>query len=189
MLISPPRERVHNNGDKGVSGARGAVMPSGLHHAAWVCRDFYERALGMRLRSIFPMHGVSGAKHCFMEAGNGAELSFVEFKDEDLAKPTTGSPGSQHHFAFKCDSVEQMDALHAQIKAAGAKISPPIDHGMCRSAYFADPINGFLLEITTTSRPYLPAEFDTTLLERCPLPEEDLFHPKHAEYLAARAKL
>jgi hypothetical protein len=28
----------NHGGDKGVSGSRGSVMPSGLHHAAWVCR-------------------------------------------------------------------------------------------------------------------------------------------------------
>ena len=47
--------------DAGASGKRGKVMVSGMHHAAWVCKDmdktvaFYEAALGMRLRSIFPM--------------------------------------------------------------------------------------------------------------------------------------
>ena len=39
--------------------------------------EFYERVLGMKLRAIFEMHGVPGAKHCFLEAGNGFEISFV----------------------------------------------------------------------------------------------------------------
>ena len=54
-------EREGGPEDAGASGKRGKVMVSGMHHAAWVCKDmdktvaFYEAALGMRLRSIFPM--------------------------------------------------------------------------------------------------------------------------------------
>merc|ERR1719453_2019810 len=174
-------------------------MVSGLHHAAWVCADmkatvdFYETALGMRLRGIFPMHGVNGAKHCFLEAGNGAELSFVEFTgdnmqssevlaNKDISPMHVAAPGEQHHFAFKCDNMDQMHALREQIKSAGCKISRPLDHGMCFSAYFKDPVNGFSLEITCSKRGYKPSEYDVSLLEREPLPQEDLFHPGHVAF-------
>ena len=49
-----------------LGGARGAVMPSGFHHIALVCRNmsetirFYEGAMGMKLRAIYPMHGIRG---------------------------------------------------------------------------------------------------------------------------------
>ena len=43
--------------------------------------NFYEGAMGMKLRAVYPMHGIRGAKHCFLEAGNGNEISFVEFTD------------------------------------------------------------------------------------------------------------
>ena len=62
------------------------------------------------------------------------------------------APGEQHHFAFKCDSMDQMRALREQIKSAGCQISKPLDHGMCYSAYFKDPVNGFSLEITCSKR-------------------------------------
>ena len=51
---------------------RGKVMTSGLHHVALVCKDmketvqFYEQAMGFKLRSIFPMHGISGAKRMYI---------------------------------------------------------------------------------------------------------------------------
>jgi len=187
-----------HGGDRGASGKRGRVMVGGLHHAAWVCKDmkatvdFYESALGMRLRGIFPMHGVNGAKHCFLEAGNGAELSFVEFTGESkepvsIAINAVADPGTQHHFAFKCDSMEQMHALRDQITDAGAQISPPLDHGMCYSAYFKDPVNGFSLEITCSKRGYKPSEYDISLLDRNPQPEEDLFHPDHIAFKNGQA--
>ena len=49
------------------------MRPSGLHHIAIICADmertvrFYERVLGLKLRAIFPMHGIEQAKHCFLE--------------------------------------------------------------------------------------------------------------------------
>ena len=152
--------------------------------------DFYEKALGMRLRSIFPMHGVSGAKHCFLEAGNGAELSFVEFATTDKnGTPSNDRPGQQHHFAFKCDSMEQLIALRDQIRNSGTQISQLIDHGMCSFAYFQDPINGFTLEITCSKRGYTHDEYDISLLDRVPAPEEDLFHPGHSEFKSKLSKL
>jgi catechol 2,3-dioxygenase-like lactoylglutathione lyase family enzyme len=86
-------------------------VAAGFHHIALVCKNmketikFYEGAMGMKLRAIYPMHGIKGAKHCFLEvrplslftprpqdrvtltarhlaqAGNGNEISFVQFDD------------------------------------------------------------------------------------------------------------
>ena len=165
----------------------------------------YEQVLGMRLRAIFPMHGVAGAKHCFLEAGNGAEISFVQFAPgtEAAAANDAGGDvaskgasyyptavGQQHHFAFRCATKAQFLAMREQI-SQHCKISAPIDHGMCHSAYFRDPVNGFQLEITFSDpqRAYLPSEYDETLLRRFPEPEEDMFHPKHGEFLERKARL
>ena len=49
------------------------IISSGFHHIALVCKNmtetikFYEGALGMKLRAVYPMHGIKGAKHCFLE--------------------------------------------------------------------------------------------------------------------------
>ena len=122
-------------------------------------------------------HGMKGAKHCFLEAGNGCELSFVEFpKSSFRGKVDQNSVGHQHHCAFRCTSMEHFHRLHAQIKQH-ARISAPIDHGFCTSAYFNDPINGFALEITVSTRDYKPSDYDLSLLKRWPDSSEDLFSP------------
>ena len=136
---------------------------------------------------------MSGAKHCFLEAGNGSELSFVEFPpghpsycDENgqSSRPMDDTNvGHQHHFAFRCSTMEELLAMRAQVKAAGGVISPPLAHGMCTSCYFADPINSFALEITFTQRAYKASEYMPDLLSRFPAAEEDMFHPDHAKYL------
>jgi len=171
-----------------LSGTRGKVMPSGYHHIAYVCKDmketinFYENAMGMKLRAIYPMHGIRGAKHCFLEAGNGNELSFVQFQDGPL--PNQNPPSffqvwpiaSHHHLAFRCETKEQLLALREQIKAYGTPISKIVSHDFLLSAYATDP-NGINIEITTTTRGYTEDEYDLTLLSRRMRPDEN----DHAE--------
>ena len=74
------------------------------------------------------MHGIRGAKHCFFEAGNGNEISFVEFQDPK--KPvvpasffTVWPVGTHHHMAYRVETLEQLHALRAQIKAYGTPVS------------------------------------------------------------------
>ena len=105
-------------------------MTSGLHHLALMCVDmkatvkWYEEALGFKLRSIFPMHGRSGAKHCFLEMGNGGEISFVEDLQQNATNTDRDSPGVQNHLAFRCESAEQLQQLKVQIEATGVKVRP-----------------------------------------------------------------
>jgi len=47
-----------------------------------------------------------------------------------------------------------------------------------------DP-DGLQLEITHTQQAYSTKDYDLSLLQRTPRPEEDLFHPGHAAYQAA----
>merc|ERR1711920_361808 len=61
--------------------------------------------------------------------------------------------GTLAHIALRCSDVAELKALRKQVKEAGVKISPVLDHGMCYSTYFQDP-NGFQLELCTTKRAY-----------------------------------
>ena len=115
--------------------------------------------------------------------GNGAEISFVQLGEEEESLATKEGPGETHHIAMRCESREQLMALHQQIKAADVAISPIIDHGICASAYFEDP-DGVQLEVTYTQRPYEPEDYDLSLLTRIPKEEEDLFHPDHKKFKA-----
>ena len=65
-------------------------------------------------------------------AGNGAEISFVEFAEPQEGTPGVSRPewnnsespiGTQHHLSFKTDSLEHLYKLREQIKGAGTKCS------------------------------------------------------------------
>lgn len=177
----------HSGVESGTGGnVRGSTTTSGFHHVALVCRNmketvkFYEEGLGMKLRAIFPMHGVPGAKHCFIEAGNGSEISFVEFSETVEGVPGVSFPvnsgstspvGSHHHMAYKADSLAQLYRLRDQVKKTGVMVSPVLSHEFVHSFYFTDP-NGFQLEVSCTVRGYQGKEFQTDLLERGLTPEE-----------------
>jgi len=162
-----------------------------MHHLALSVKDlkktirFYEEALGMKLRSIFPMHGVLGAKHCFMEAGNGFEISFVEFDNpippqEGVSQPRSHIDsaipwGGMVHMAYQCTSLEHLRDMRNQVSAVlrknypdAERMSPILDHDFCASAYFRDPENGYLLELCTTTRDYRAGDLDLSLLDRKP---------------------
>jgi catechol 2,3-dioxygenase-like lactoylglutathione lyase family enzyme len=135
---------------------------------------FYELALGMKLRALYPMHGVPGAKHAFLEAGSHGEISFVEF-----ATPVEGTPGvsypaknstpspitTLHHMAYRAETLTQLYQIREQFKKAGARPSKVIDHHFIHSFYASDP-NGFHLEVTCTTRPYTTEEFMPDILDR-----------------------
>ena len=79
----------------------------------------------MKCRALYPMHGVPGAKHCFLEAGNGSEISFVQFENaregvsgEAFAPAANGfSPiGSHHHMAYRCETMEQLLEIREQVR-------------------------------------------------------------------------
>ena len=140
---------------------------TGIHHAAFISNDmkaqieFYTQVLGMKLVGIFPMHGVPGASHCFIEAGKDSYVSFVQIQDVhvdpvygvshavDSAHPVAG--GAMQHMAFNCDSMEEMLALRDRLRSNGYAVFGPLEHGMSYSMYFGGP-EGMLLEYATTDQ-------------------------------------
>lgn len=127
-----------------------------VHPLASTTIEFYERVLGMKLRAIFEMHGVPGAKHCFLEAGNGFEISFVQIDSVlsgaeqraavpgvDIPRSATGllddgsaMPGGVlGHIAMRCADAEELRAMVSQVAAAGVQISPIMDHGANLGSY------------------------------------------------------
>lgn len=143
---------------KTLKAERGSRMTSGFHHIALVCKNmketinFYEGALGMKLRAVYPMHGIRGAKHCFLEAGNGNEISFVEFQEPEESKNPPSffqvwPVGMHHHMAYRCESLEQLHQLREQVKTYGVAVSKIVDHDFIHSCYFTDP-SGYNLELT-----------------------------------------
>ena len=159
-----------------LGGVRGDRMTTGFHHIALVCKSmketikFYECAMGMKLRAIYPMHGIRGAKHCFLEAGNGNEISFVEFQEPQPSQNPASffqvwPIGMHHHMAYRCETLDQLKALREQIKKYGTPVSKIVDHDFIHSCYFTDP-SGYNLELACTLRGYTTDEYDLSILDR-----------------------
>lgn len=137
---------------------------SGVHHVAFFTNDmkaqleFFTQVVGMELVALFPMHGVPGASHCFLKAGEDSYLSFVQVEGvrvegvtgvshaADAASPVAG--GALQHLAFNVDSLEEMLNLRDRLRSNGYAVFGPLDHGMSRSMYLGAP-EGILLEFST----------------------------------------
>ncbi|MEX0846734.1 MAG: VOC family protein, partial [Ilumatobacteraceae bacterium] len=55
--------------------------------------------------------------------------------------------GTMQHLAFNVDTLDDLYALRDRIRSRGVPVIGPMDHGMCRSMYFAGP-EGLALEVT-----------------------------------------
>lgn len=129
---------------------------------------FYTELLDMRLLGLFPMHGVPGASHAFLDMGGGQLLSFIEFAPVragalGVSHPQhPGAPSaapSMHHVALAVADEAALRALRARLVTAGVRTSEPYDHGFCTSIYFHGP-DGEQLEATWQSRPLDERELD-----------------------------
>jgi hypothetical protein len=49
------------------------------------------------------------------------------------------APGTLQHLAFNVDTIADLLAMRDRIRSHGVNVIGPIDHGMCRSIYFAGP--------------------------------------------------
>jgi catechol 2,3-dioxygenase-like lactoylglutathione lyase family enzyme len=129
---------------------------NGVHHIAVMAKDmkahleFFTDVLGCPLVAIFPMHGVPGAKHAFLKLNDGCYFSLVEIDSAkdipiELGKTHAGTgaqpsaPGTMQHIAFSVASEADQLALRDRIRSRGVNVLGPIDHGMCKSMYFAGP--------------------------------------------------
>ena len=144
----------------------------GVHHIAFCTADmkgqleFFSDVLGMPLVAIFPMHGVPGGIHAFLEGKDDCLISFVQLPaiadiEIEIGKTHAGNgalpsaPGTLQHLALVVDSDEELLAMRDRIRSRGINVIGPLDHGMCRSMYFAGP-EGLTLEIATSDEPIDP---------------------------------
>ena len=150
------------------------IPTQGVNHIALSVSDmkrtlgFYTGVLGLRLVGLFPMHGVPGASHAFLDMGGGRMLSFIQFpappeKREGVTHPADpGSPSAvatMHHLALEVPDAAAQAALRDRVKRAGIRVSRPYDHGFCTSIYFKGP-DGEQLEVTCQTRPLGAEELD-----------------------------
>jgi len=141
-----------------------ALRPNGMHHIAVSTArmkdqiEFFTDVLGARLVGFYWMHGAPGCWHAFLELSASSTFALVyspETKDIErqlgvthAANPAQPSaPGTLQHFAFNVNNEEELLAMRDRIRSRGVVTMGPIDHGMCKSIYFAG-LEGLNLEVS-----------------------------------------
>ena len=164
---------------------------NGIHHLA-ICTgdmkaqiEFFTDVLGCELKALYWMHGVDNTFHGFLRFNDRCSIAFVQNPDIASIKPvvglsraaTTGSPsapGTTQHIAFNVDTEEELHALRDRIRSRRINVLGPIDHGMCKSMYFAGP-EGLNLEIATSAVPIDErAWIDPEVVALCGIGNEEL---------------
>ncbi len=166
------------------------IKPTGIHHIAVMTGDmktqleFFTDVLGCKLSAIFDMHGVPGGIHAFVHLAEDCYFSLVQLPGvEDipveLGKTHSGTgagpsaAGTMQHLAFKVDSDEDLLAIRDRIRKKGINVIGPMDHGMCRSIYFAGP-EQLTLEVATSDEEVEQARWiDPSVLAKVGISEAD----------------
>ncbi len=166
------------------------TQPSGIHHLAFMAGDikkhiaFFSEVMGCPLVALFDMHGVPGGLHAFLRMNDHGYFSIVQLPKVDdipieLGKTHAGTgagvsaPGTLQHLAFRADSDEELIAMRDRIRSHGINVVGPIDHGMCRSIYFAGP-DQMTLEVATSHEPIDPARWiDPAVLAKAGIDAEE----------------
>ena len=165
-------------------------QPSGIHHQAFMAGDikkhiaFFSEFMGCPLVALFDMHGVPGGLHAFLRMNDRGYFSIVQLPNVgdipiELGKTHAGTgagasaPGTLQHLAFRADSDEELLAMRDRIRSHGINVVGPIDHGMCRSIYFAGP-DQMTLEVATSHEPIDPARWiDPAVLAKAGIDAEE----------------
>lgn len=140
-------------------------LPNGLHHLAIATKDikaqieFFTQACGMELHALYWMHGVPNTFHGFLRMGN-AYIAFVQNPEIQSTQPAPDvsharwtaspvAPGAMQHVAMNVSSEEELYAIRDRLRSHDVWVWGPIDHGLCKSIYFAGP-EGLMLEFATS---------------------------------------
>jgi catechol 2,3-dioxygenase-like lactoylglutathione lyase family enzyme len=136
--------------------------PSGIHHLAIMTKDikaqieFFTQVVGLPLVALYDMHGVEGAWHGFVRLHDTSYLAFAQVPGVEDVPATVGvthaghgagvsAAGTMQHIAFSVAAEDELLALRDRLRTARIVVLGPIDHGLCRSLYFAGP-EGLTLE-------------------------------------------
>lgn len=164
---------------------------NGVHHIAIATSNmkeqiaFFSDVLGMELVALYWMHGVKGCWHGFMKLNDHCSVAFVFHPKNEKAVTEIGvthaahgagkcAPGTMQHIGFNVNTDEELFKMRDRIRSRGINIMGPIDHGMCKSLYFAGPEN-LVLEIACSQKAINPAEWiDPEVVALAGISEEEL---------------
>lgn len=150
------------------------AKPNGVHHLAICTADikaqiaFFTDVLGMELVALYWMHGVEGAWHGFLKLNDQSSVAFVQTPavegiGSEIGKTHSGSPGgpcapgAMQHIAFNVDTEAELLTMRDRIRSRGVDVFGHIDHGFCKSIYFAGPEH-LTLEVSTSEGAAIDAE-------------------------------
>jgi catechol 2,3-dioxygenase-like lactoylglutathione lyase family enzyme len=165
-------------------------QPNGIHHIAIMAADikkhiaFFSEVVGFPLVALFDMHGVPGGLHAFLRMNDCGYFSIVQLPEVDaievqLGRTHSGSGalpcgrGTLQHLAFRAETQEKLLAMRDRVRSHGINVIGPIDHGMCKSIYFAGP-DHMTLEVATSSEPIDAAQWiDPATLTKAGISSEE----------------
>ncbi len=141
----------------------------GLHHLAICTKDmkaqieFFTDVLGMELVALYWMHGVPNTWHGFLRLNDESSVAFVHNPaiaeiPVELGKTHAGNPGApsapgtMQHVALRVQDEAALLAMRDRIRSRGVPVLGPLDHGVCKSIYFAGPEN-LSLELACSTAP------------------------------------
>lgn len=141
----------------------------GLHHIAISTGDikaqieFFTDKLGMELVALYWMHGAKDTWHGFLRMNDESSVAFVQhpkIKDipAQLGVTHAGNPtavsagGTMQHIALKVAGHAELEAMRDRLRSKGVPVLGPVDHGFCKSIYFAGPEN-LSLEFSYSDEP------------------------------------
>lgn len=149
-------------------------LPNGIHHLAICTKDikkqieFFTQVCGMELEALYWMHGVKNTFHGFLKLGDSSSIAFVASPEIGEIQPVKGvshpawtaspvAPGAMQHLAMNVDTEADLLAMRDRVRSHGYWVMGPIDHGFCKSIYFAGP-EGMMLEFSTSEGKAIDAE-------------------------------
>jgi len=111
---------------------------------------------------------VPGAWHGFLKLNDQSSLALVQLPAVGDIAPQMGvthsgngasasAPGTLQHLAFNVDTLDDLLVMRDRIRSRGVHVMGHIDHGMCKSIYFAGPEN-LTLEVSTSEGGAIDAE-------------------------------
>jgi catechol 2,3-dioxygenase-like lactoylglutathione lyase family enzyme len=124
---------------------------------------FYQGLLGFRVVAEQRTRVTNGGtvRLTYLDAGGEQFIVFMESLDVDgipndfdtsINRPL-GVPLGMYHFAFKAQSMEDLDQRRRVLEEAGVEVSATVDHGYAQSIFFRDP-NDLQLEFCYQVRPF-----------------------------------
>lgn len=132
--------------------------PNGIHHLAISTSrmrdqlEFFTDVLGAELKALYWMHGIEGTFHGFVRLNDFCSVAFVQGPKVSTGDTTRNIAGAMQHVAFSVATYDDLLAMRDRIRDRGMNVFGPVDHGFCKSIYFAG-LEGMMLEVATSQAP------------------------------------